>query len=276
VYGEKMDSVLTTIIEIATQIDKKIFKNYNDESASEVYDFCNTLVYDEAIKNKNIKSIVSKDKKELISLNEDGKYIMSYVSIDNVDVLNLGFSVGTIFTIYEDSLDNKHLKYSCYVTHGPTLQLVFASDENGVQFFAHDGDKFVEQDHFHLLNKGKINSTGGDVPSFSKEHKELMQSFFDEGYRLRFSNSLSLDTHQILFKRGGLYSSPSTEKDPNGVLELIFEAYAISFILEHCEGESIDGVRRVLDISTNGDLSKKTPIYFGSSYEIGKVKQTNE
>lgn len=271
-----MKSILTTITAVATQIDKKIFKNYNDESASEVFHFCNTLVYNEAIKNKNIKSIVSQDEKELKLLNEDGKYIISYVSIDNVDILNLGFSVGTIFTIYDGFLDNKHLKYSCYVTHGPTLQLVFASEENGVQFFAHDGNEFIEQNHFKLENKGKINSTGGDVTSFSKEYKKLMQSFFDEGYRLRFSNSLSLDTHQILFKRGGIYSSPSTSKDPDGILELAFEGYAIAFILELCSGEAIDGEQRILDIPLDGDLSKKTPIYFGSTYEIGKIKYNNE
>jgi len=270
-----MNSILTTIIAVATQIDKKIFKNYNDESASEVFNFCNNLVYDEALKNKNIKSIISQDAKDLKILNDDGKYIMSYVSIDNVDVLNLGFSVGTIFTIYDGVMDNQHLKYSCYFTHGPTLQLVFASKENGVQFFSHDGSYFVEQDHFKLENKGKINSTGGDVPSFSQNHKELMQSFFDEGYRLRFSNSLSLDTHQILFKRGGLYSSPITNKDPNGVLELAFESYAIAFILELCGGEAIDGEKRILDIPLDGDLSKKTPIFFGSTYEIGRIKLNN-
>jgi fructose-1,6-bisphosphatase I len=103
-------------------------------------------------------------------------------------------------------------------------------------------------------------------------HKSLIESFFAEGYRLRFSDSLTLDTHQILFKKGGIYSSPKTESAPNGELELLFEAYPIAFILELVNGEAIDGVQRILDIKAE-DLHQKTPIYFGSKYEIEKVKQ---
>ena len=68
----------------------------------------------------------------------------------------------------------------------------------------------------------------------------------------------------------------SAKKDENGILDLVFEAYPISFIVELCGGESIDGEKRILDIELDGDIFKKSPIYFGSTYEIGKVKQNNE
>ena len=96
--------------------------------------------------------------------------------------------------------------------------------------------------------------------------------FFNDGYRLRFSNSLALDTHQILFKKGGLYSAPATTSNPNGSLNVIFEAFPIAFIIELAEGGAISQNGRILDIKSPS-LDQKTPIYFGSKFEITKVQK---
>ncbi|MEA3554302.1 MAG: hypothetical protein U9R39_07880 [Campylobacterota bacterium] len=278
-----MLNILTAIENIAKEIEDKVFSNYDDfalssnsveETNNNINKFCANLISEQFKKVKDVKSIIGQDTKEYTQLNNDGKYIVSYISIDNINLLDLNFSLGTIFAIYKDTIDGANLVASSYVTYGPTFQLVFATKENGVQFLSYDGDFFIEQDSFKLEKKGKINSTGGDVPLFNESHKQLMQSFFDVGYRLRFSNSLALDTHQILFKRGGIYSSPSTSKDPNGTLDLAFEAYPISFIIELAGGISIDGKNRILDIKLENNISKKTPIYFGSKDELEKVKNS--
>jgi fructose-1,6-bisphosphatase I len=187
-------------------------------------------------------------------------------------LLDVDFSLGSIFTVYENEMDAKNIKAAIYVTYGPTFQLVFASKNEGVKFFSYKNNEFVQQESFLLGEKGKINSPSGIQSQWSPAHKALIESFFGEGYRLRFSDSLTLDTHQILFKKGGIYSSPKTSSAPNGELELLFEAYPIAFILELVNGEAIDGERRILDIEAS-DLHQKTPIYFGSKYEIEKVKK---
>ena len=221
---------------------------------------------------RSIKGAIGKDKKQLCFINENGKYLVSYVSIDNIELLDVDFSLGSIFTIYENEMDAQHIKAAMYITYGPTFQLVFASKNEGVKFFSYKNNEFVQEESFSLENKGKINSPSGMQSQWTPSHKALIESFFGEGYRLRLSNSLTLDTHQILFKKGGIYSSPKTTDFPNGELELLFEAYPIAFILELIDGEAIDGTRRILDIKAE-DLHQKTPIYFGSKYEIGKVKQ---
>lgn len=269
-----MENIFKTITSIAIDMENEVFDNYNNQSNYEIYSYCNNLMKKECLLNSSIKAIISKNTKKLENINSDGKYILSYVAIDNIDLLDVNFSLGTIIAIYEDEIDAKNLKYSSYITYGPTFQIVFATKGDGVQFFSFDGKEFIEEDSFHLENKGNINSQGGDVTTFSKKHKQLMQNFFDDGYRLRFSNSLSLDTHQILFKRGGIYSSPSTEKDPNGILDLVFEAYPIANIIELAGGEAIDDKNnRILDIKLENNIDKKIPIYFGSKDEIGKIKQ---
>jgi len=275
-----MIEVFNAISNIAVVIEKDVFKNCTDfltnkrdeEIHHDVYTHCTVIIEKEFEKVRSIKGAIGKDKKQLCLINESGKYLVSYVSIDTIELLDVDFSLGSIFTIYENEMDAKNIKAAIYITYGPTFQLVFASKNEGVKFFSYKNNEFVQQESFLLENKGKINSPSGLQSRWSKEHKDLIESFFGEGYRLRLSNSLALDMHQILFKKGGIYSSPKTTDFPNGELELLFEAYPIAFIFELVNGEAIDGKRRILDIEAS-DLHQKTPIYFGSKYEIEKVKK---
>ena len=275
-----MNNVFDAIKNISKLIENKVFTNYDEfvvendlnQTNINVQQYCDQMAKAEFKLVKDVKSIVTQDDKKTEVLNENGKYIVSFIAIDNIDLLDLGFSVGSIFGIYEDHIEGHSLVASCYVTYGPTFQLVYATKDLGVEFYAFDGQDFIDVKPFQLENKGKINSTDGDVTTFSDNHKKLVQGLFDEGYRLRLSNSLSLDMHQILFKRGGLYSSPKTAKDPEGTFDLVFEAYPIAYIVELAGGEAIDGVNNISDLKIDGDISKKTALYFGSKYEIGKVK----
>lgn len=275
-----MNKVFNAVSNIATDIENNVFANYDQfvvtdnlaQTNINVQQYCDKLAKEEFLKVDLIKALVTQDDKKTELLNEDGKYIVSFIAIDNINLLDLGFSVGSIFGIYEQEIEGHSLIAGCYVTYGPTFQLVYATKTRGVEFYAFDGEKLVLVEPFTLENKGKINSTDGDVATFDEKHKVLLQGLFDEGYRLRLSNSLALDMHQILFKRGGLYSSPKTEKDPNGRFDLVFEAYPIAYIIELAGGEAIDGKNSISDLKIDGDISKKTPIYFGSKYEIGKVK----
>jgi len=276
-----MIEVYNAITNIANIIEKDVFIGYDnftgenktpEQIHNDVYQYCATIIEKEFEYLKSVKGIIGKDKKQFCAVNpEKGKYLVSFVAIDNIELLDVNFSLGTIFGIYENEFDPKNLKAAIYITYGPTFQLVFASKDEGVKYFSNEHGEFIQQDPLELEQKGKINSTAGIRSEFSQDHIDLINSFFEEGYRLRFSDSLSLDTHQILFKKGGIYSSPATRSNPNGTLELIFEAYPIAFIIELANGEAINGKERILDISST-ELHQKTPIYFGSKEEIAKVK----
>lgn len=276
-----MIELYNAISNIAEHIEDEVFENYEnyagykDDKTThlEVYKACTEIIKKELSKTKSAREIISKNLDEPHVLHDKGKYIVTYVSIDNIDLLDVNFSLGSIFGIYENTLDPKSIKAAIYVTYGPTFQLVYASLVERVKYFSYEDGEFIQQESFELAQKGKINSTAGCPGEWSKEHKQLVDGFFADGYRLRFSDALSLDTHQILFKRGGIYSSPSTEKNPNGLLEMFFEAVPISFIIELAGGQSIDnnGVR-ILEKECS-DLHQKTPIYFGSNDEIQKVKE---
>jgi len=277
-----MTNVFNVIKDIAISIENNVFKNYDQfvvsddlkQTNNNVQRYCDDMIIELFATVDSVKSVVTQNEKKIVDLNKDGKYIVSFIAIDNIDLLDLGFSLGSIFAIYDQDIEGKNLVASCYITYGPTLQLVYATKERGVEFYSFDGLSFTTANSFKLENKGKINSTAGDVKTFDEKHTKLVQGLFDEGYRLRLSNSLALDMHQILFKRGGLYSSPKTQKDPNGLLDVVFEAYPIAFIIDLAGGKAIDGIDNIIDIKIAGDITKKTPIYFGSKYEIGKVQSS--
>ncbi|NLO17658.1 MAG: fructose-bisphosphatase class I [Arcobacter butzleri] len=277
-----MIEIFNAISNIAEQIEKDIFKGVSDEFfdvtignkkvQEKIYDRCMNIIEKEFEHVPSIKGALSQDKKQMCTIHPQGKYVVSYVSIDNVELLDVDYSLGTIFCVYEGEISPKNIVISAYITYGPTFQMVYASKSDGVKFFSHECGRFMQKESFKLNQKGNINSTGGDISAWTNEHKNLIQSFFDNGYRLRYSDSLTLDTHQILFKRGGIYSNPATKNNPNGTMELIFECYPISFIVELAGGEAIDGKYRILDIESL-NVHHKSPFYFGSSDEIKRVKE---
>lgn len=276
-----MIEVFNAVSNIAVQIEKDVFQSCTDflevsksdeEMHHNVHEHCRKIIESEFEKVKSVKGAMGKDNKQLCSINNQGKYLVSYVAVDNIELLDVDFSLGSMFAIYENEFNATSLKASIYITYGPTFQVVFASKDEGVKFFSYKNNELIQKDAFVLESKGKINSTAGIQSQWSDKHKNLIRSFFDDGYRLRFSDSLTLDTHQILFKKGGIYSSPATLSHPEGILELLFEAYPIAFIMELVNGEAIDGEQRILDIECT-TFEQKTPIYFGSSSEIQRVRE---
>ncbi len=277
-----MIAVFNAITNIAEDIEKNVFvdcesfleRGLSDKQMHDsVHKYCSEVIQRELKKVKSVHGFIGKDKKEYTTINESGKYKISYVAIDNLDLLDVNFSLGSIFGIYESHMDAFHLKAAMYITYGPTFQLVFASKTEGVIYFSFEDGEFIEQEPLLLANEGRINSTAGLVPEWSEEHKQLVNSFFNKGYRLRFSDSLSLDTHQILFKKGGVYTSPATKSFPDGKLEAIFEAFPISYIIEQAGGRAISRKGRILDM-TSVEIGQKTPIYFGSTKEIQAVEDS--
>jgi len=100
----------------------------------------------------------------------------------------------------------------------------------------------------------------------------MIDGLFAEGYRLRYSGGMVPDLHQILLKGGGLFSYPGTADKPDGKLRKLFEVFPFAFVYEMAGGEAIDDKgNRLLELSCN-DPHETTPCFFGSRYEVGKVK----
>ncbi len=221
-----------------------------------------------------VHALISEEKEEVMSVHESGKYIVCYDPLDGSSIVDVNLSVGSIFGIYEkDNLSGSGLRAAAYVVYGPRLELVIAVRGKTPRHYR-SGTRglFTSRSPVRLGAKGKINAPGGTQRYWSPTHKAFVESLFAEGYRLRYSGGMVPDLHQILLKGGGLFSYPATSDKPRGKLRMLFEALPFALIFESAGGQAIDHEgRRLLEL-TPEHHHDTTPCFFGSDYEIEKLK----
>ncbi len=220
-----------------------------------------------------IKALISEEKSDILGLNSSGKYVVAYDPLDGSSLFDVNFAVGSIFGIYENSASAMNLRAAAYSIYGARLELVICEQKSTPKLYrlAQNGE-FVLIKELKMGEKGKINACGGTQREWSKTHANFIKSLFDEGYRLRYSGAMVSDIHQILCKGGGLFSYPATSKAPNGKLRAFFEVLPMAFIVENAGGKTTDGANSsLLELEFNA-LHATTPCFFGSAYEINKLK----
>mgnify|MGYP005664714627 FL=1 len=205
-------------------------------------------------------------------VNENGKYLIGFDPLDGSSLVDVNLSVGSIFGIYEKDFTGSNMLASCYVVYGPRVELVFAYDGK-VKLYLLQAGEFEYVKEIHLNEKGKLNAPGGTQQNWEPYHKSMVDGLFQEGYRLRYSGGMVPDLHQILLKGGGLFSYPGTSDRPEGKLRQVFEVFPFAMIFEYAGGGAIDGTERVL-MQKPKHVHDTSPCFFGSSYEIERVKST--
>ena len=273
---EIFDGIKTAVKDIAQALKYSDFGYTANQNATGDTQLKLDVLSDEIItktlsKINLVKELVSEEKEEALKVSGDGEYIVAYDPLDGSSLVDVNFAVGSIFGIYKGSLNPVNLVASVYSVYGPRTELVIAKDK--VELFRLDknGD-FAFANKLRLKEKGKLNATGGTQKGWDEKHKELIKSLFDEGYRLRYSGAMVSDLHQILLKGGGLFSYPATSDAPKGKLRLSFEVLPFAFIYELAGGYAVDNEgKRLLEISLE-KVHQTSPCYFGSKYEIDKVK----
>ncbi|MCE3038709.1 class 1 fructose-bisphosphatase [Helicobacter anatolicus] len=276
-----MQTLLHTIKEIALQTHTLLQQancnylesiNSNGDTQLQVDVMADKLIEKKFLALPCVKGICSEEKEEAI-YKQEGDFLIAYDPLDGSSLVDSNLSIGSIFGIYRTDFSGKNLVASSYIIYGPKIEIIFAY-QNQVLYLGFNGEEWKEKETPKLKEKGKINATGGTQKNWSAMHKNIIESFFQEGYRLRYSGGMVPDLHQILIKGGGIFSYPATSDAPNGKLRKLFEVFPFAYIYECCGGEAIteDG-KRLLDLPCKS-LHDTTPCFFGSKYEISKFKNT--
>ena len=231
------------------------------------------IIEKEFSKLKNVKNIVSEEKEDIFDINENGEYLVAYDPLDGSSLIDVNLSVGSIFGIYKNSYDGANIVAAVYVVYGPRVELVIARDV--VELFKLDEKKgeFVFQKELTLHEKGKLVGPGGTQKEWYPFHKEMIDNFFKEGYRLRYSGGMVPDLHQVLLKGGGLFSYPGTSDKPKGKLRDLFEVIPFALAFIEAGGDAIDDKGNSLLTIKPSHLHDTTPCFFGSNKEIKQVKE---
>jgi fructose-1,6-bisphosphatase I len=231
---------------------------------------CDFIIEEEFSKVSSVNTIASEEKEKEEQLHADGKYFIAYDPLDGSSLVDVNLSVGTIYGIYEGAFGAENMVAACYVVHGPRVEMVFAHNKTKLHLLQGENWEFVKE--INLNEKGKLMAPGGTQQNWPSYHKEMIDGFFKEGYRLRYSGGMVPDLHQLLLKGGGLFSYPATSDKPDGKLRKLFEVFPFAFIYKTAGGEAIDGAVDLMSLG-HGHIHDTSPCFFGSKYEIARVKE---
>lgn len=276
-----MQEIFKTIENIAKKISNELkfaefgyTQNQNSTGDTQLkFDVLSDKIIEDEFKNSNlVKALVSEEKDEMLTINEKGEFIVAYDPLDGSSLFDVNFAIGSIFGIYKNEISSENLVAAAYTLYGPRLEMVVC--ENSPKLYRlNPQNEFVFINELKLKEKGKLNATGATQKGWSEKHKKLVNSLFDEGYRLRYSGAMVSDLHQILIKGGGLFSYPATTDAPNGKLRVTFEVLPFAYIYEKAGGATTNGTSNSLFEIKIEKIHQTSPCFFGSKYEIAKLHE---
>ena len=275
----KLDTIFDAIQKSSKRIKKAIDvkdigysaqENASGDTQLQLDIQCDLIIEEEFSKIASIHTIASEEKEHEQVLHEDGRYFIAYDPLDGSSLIDVNLSVGSIYGIYDGAFTPDKLVASCYVVFGPRVEMVFAQNKTKLYLLQSDIFEYVKE--IRLTEKGKLNAPGGTQQNWTPYHKAMVDGLFAEGYRLRYSGGMVPDLHQILLKGGGLFSYPGTSDKPEGKLRKLFEVFPFADIYKKCGGQAIDGTNDLLTLDVK-HVHDTTPCFFGSNYEIERVKE---
>jgi len=227
---------------------------------------------------KSIKYLASEEDDEKIEINKDGKYLVSFDPLDGSSNIDCNITVGTIFCVFEYDnnklIDGRNIVMAGYSLYGGSTQLVVCK-YGKVDIFSLDeiSDKWsMIFTNYKMKDQGNIYSINESYKTiYNSKYNEYIDSLIEEKYNMRWVGSLVADFHRTLIK-GGVILYPGNKKNKKGKIRLVYEAYPLAYIIEKADGMSYDGnVNSILNIPFPKDIHERTPIFFGSEYEIFKL-----
>jgi len=273
--NEIFDAIQRSAKRIKDAIDTKDIgysqqENSSGETQLELDIKCDMIIEEEFSKVAAINTIASEEKEHAETLHEDGRYFIAYDPLDGSSLIDVNLSVGSIFGIYDGAFGADKMIAACYVVYGPRVEMVFAQNKAKLYLLQAEEFEFVKE--IRLGEKGKLMAPGGTQQNWESYHKEMIDGFFKEGYRLRYSGGMVPDLHQILLKGGGLFSYPATSDKPEGKLRRLFEVFPFAFVYETAGGEATNGHEDLMSLGY-AHVHDTSPCFFGSKYETQRVKE---
>jgi len=216
-----------------------------------------------------------------------GRYTLLYDPIDGSSNVDINLSVGSIFSIRQQSGEDltgeatdlltqngRQQLAAGYILYGPSTMLVYSLGQ-GVHSFILDpslGEFILAQENIQMPDHGQIYSTNeGNFWQWDEAIRDYARYVHrHEGYTARYSGALVGDIHRILMQ-GGVFLYPGTIKNPEGKLRLLYETAPLAFLIEQAGGRASDGHRDILDLVA-GKLHQRNPLIIGSKEDVQLVK----
>lgn len=255
-------------------------------------------VFISTLKNRGeICGLASEENEDYIAFEDEkhkeAKYIVLIDPLDGSSNIDVGITVGTIFSIYrristpgtpvtkEDFLQPGVNQVAAgYIIYGTSTILVYTTGRGvngftfdpgvGSFFLSHPDIKFPESGRIYSVNEGNYEHFPKGVKSFIKWMQEINEK---EGrpFTSRYTGSLVADFHRNMLL-GGIYLYPKGTTSPKGKLRLLYEGNPMAFLTEQAGGKCTDGFNRILELQPQ-ELHERVPIFCGNKDLIEKAEE---
>jgi fructose-1,6-bisphosphatase I len=221
----------------------------------------------------------------------ENKYVVLIDPLDGSSNIDVNVSVGTIFSIYrrvtpagtpvtlEDFLQEGNKQVAAgYIIYGTSTMIVYSTGHGvngftlnpaiGTYYLSHPNMQFPKDGSIYSVNEGNY----VHFPQGVKDYiKHCQKEEGDRPYTSRYIGSLVSDFHRNMIK-GGIYMYPSTSKNPNGKLRLLYECNPMAFLAEQAGGKASNGFTRILDIPPT-ELHQRVPFFCGSVNMVEQLER---
>jgi fructose-1,6-bisphosphatase I len=212
-------------------------------------------VFKTALSNREIVcGITSEEEDDFITIqgktnSHRNKYVVLIDPLDGSSNIDVNVSVGTIFSIYrrktpmgmpvkkEDFLQKGNEQVAAgYIVYGTSTMLVYTTGHGvngftlnpaiGSFYLSHPNMAFPENGTVFSINNGYYSH----FPKGVRDYLKYCQAEEDDRpYTYRYIGSMVSDFHRNMIK-GGIYMYPTSSKNPQGKLRLLYECNPMAFL----------------------------------------------
>ena len=210
--------------------------------------------------------------------------------LDGSSNIDVNVSVGTIFSIYrrvtpvgtpvklQDFLQKGNEQVAAgYIIYGTSTMLVYTTGDGvngftlnpaiGTFYLSHPQIKFPNEGTIYSVNEGNYIHFPQGIKNYIK-YCQMEEN--NRPYTSRYIGSLVSDFHRNMIK-GGIYLYPTSTKNPQGKLRLLYECNPMAFLAEQASGKASDGSSRIMDIIPT-ELHQRVPFVCGSMSMVEKAE----
>lgn len=281
--------------ELAGILGSSVTENVQGETQKILDILSNDVLKQILLEDGSVRGVGSEEEDYTVAGSDYGDYLVMFDPLDGSSNIDVGLSVGTIFSIIQVAEGEKRLGSdqeiflqpgrkqvaAGYVLYGPSAMLVLTTG-NGVNFFTLD--RHLGE---YVLTKENV-----QIPADTNEFAINMsnQRFWEEGmqnyiadclagetgplgkrYNMRWVASMVAEVHRILV-RGGIFMYPWDSREPEkaGKLRLMYEGNPMAMLIEQAGGAATTGRMNIMDVQPN-DIHQRVPIMLGSKNEVNKA-----
>lgn len=222
----------------------------------------------------------------------EGDYLLLFDPIDGSSNIDVGLSVGTIFSVLRapngpcrnlkeaDFLQSGRDQVAAgYVIYGPQTILVLTVGR-GVFEFTLDrevGSWFLTTGPIRIplgnrefaINIARARQWSPAIVRYIEERLSGSAGPAGHSYNMRWTGSMVADVHRIL-KRGGIFLYPSDHRDGTARLRLLYEANPMAFLVEQAGGSAHDGFEPILELRPE-HLHQRVGTILGDLHEAATI-----